>query len=113
MMWIDKEKKKDGFDGVLLVVNHQDNDTPDKLEALVDAVAYAHADGHAVFYVFDDIEAVKPPPDEVEWRDDMDFLRPLKGQGVEEFMKAVMDEIKPRFSEEKHVFSNGVRKTVS
>lgn len=111
-MWIDKDKKKDGFDGVLLVVNHQENETAEQIEALVEAVADAHADGCAVFYVFDEIEKVKPPPDEVEWRDEMDFLRPLKGQDIESFMASVVEEIEPK-TKQRIVFSKGIRKDVS
>lgn len=79
VIWAD-EQKAGPFDGVLIVMNigKDDGVEPDPLpqhyfDSLSEAVAMAHARGHAVVYVFD--KGIMLPRDELGSMTGMDFYR--------------------------------------
>ena len=97
-MWIN-ENKRQQFDGVLVVVDHHLEKGASAREALVNQVADAHAGGMAVVYAFNAIEDICLPGDDVEWLEEMDFLRPLKGASAKELADEAVKELKPRYDD--------------
>lgn len=111
-MWIDEEKKKkERFDGILLVLDQHRSRGPQR-EELLKAVDDAHASGKAIYYLFTNIEDVKPPGNDLEWLEDRDCIRPLNALTIDEVAKILVRELKPRFNDVR-LFSDGKVTTIS
>ena len=95
MMWINEEKRQ-RFDGILIVVDHH---AERDRERMIKCISDAHAGGMAVIYTFTSIEDARPPAEDIEWIEEMDFLRPLKGMTLKDFAKQVIGELKPRYDD--------------
>lgn len=104
-MWIDEGKKKERFDGILIVLDQYRASGPIR-EELISAVNDAHASGKAVYYLFSMIEEMKPPGNDLEWLEDRDCIRPLNALSVDDVAKILLRELKPRFNDVK-LFADG------
>jgi len=104
-MWIDEGKKKERFDGILIVLDQHQASGPIR-EKLISAVNDAHASGKAVYYLFSRIEEMKPPGNDLEWLEDRDCIRPLNALSVDDAAKILLRELKPRFNDVR-LFADG------